>query len=176
MVNQLEQLKYPIGKYQYEGEYDEATRQGYLDSIRTLPEKLKALTAHLSEEELQKQYRPGGWTIRQVVHHVVDSHLNSYIRFKWGLTEETPTIKVYNEAAWAELPDTKHTPISVSLQLLEALHTRWIILLENFTVEDWRREVVHPEMGKTISLNEFLVLYAWHSEHHLEHVKIALKN
>ena len=174
MKEELEQWKYPIGRFKYEGEYDEATRTQYLESIRTLPARLKSITENLSEAQLDQPYRPGGWTIKQLIHHIADSHMNSMIRFKWALTEDHPTIKTYDEGAWAKLSDYTTTPISVSLQLLQALHIRWINLMMSFTTTEWERTVVHPEMGKTISLNEFLALYAWHSEHHLEHIRRAL--
>ena len=176
MQKTLEQWKYPIGRFKYNGEYDEATRTKYLESIGTLPTRLKALTENLTEEQLNKPYRPDGWTVKQLIHHIADSHMNSIIRFKWALSEDHPTIKAYNEKAWAKLYDYRDTPIRVSLQLLEALHLRWIYLMTPFTAEDWKRTVVHPEMQKTISLNEFLALYAWHSEHHLEHIRRAVED
>lgn len=175
MPEQLEKLKYPIGTFQFPGGYDEATRTTLKETIKALPGKMRTLTEDLNEEQLNTPYRPGGWTIRQVVHHVADSHLNSIIRFKLGLTEDTPTIKPYDEAAWANLRDTEVTPIAVSIQLLEALHTRWGNLLDGFSAGDWQRKVFHPERQATMTLEEFLGLYAWHGEHHLAHIKLALK-
>ena len=174
MIKPLEQISYPIGKFKYEGPYDEATRARYLESIRSLPQRLRALTENLNEKQVDLPYRPGGWTIRQLVHHIADSHMNSLIRFKLALTEENPTIKPYDQDGWANLRDTAETPISVSLQLIEALHTRWTNLLEGFTPDDWQRAAFHPEMKRLISLNEFLALYAWHCEHHLEHIRRAV--
>lgn len=176
MSDQLEQLKYPIGRFRYAGGYDDATRNEYLEKIRTLPARMRALTENLDEQQLLLPYRPEGWSIRQVIHHVADSHMNSIIRFKLALTEDNPTIKPYDEAAWAKLRDSAETPISVSLQLLEALHTRWSNLLDGIQAADWERTVFHPERKSNVSLNEFLALYAWHGEHHLEHIRIALKN
>lgn len=171
MSKTLEELQYPIGPFQYQEGYDDTTRRQYLESIRTLPARLQELTTALSDEQLNKPYRPGGWTIRQLIHHIADSHMNSYIRFKLGLTEDNPTITGYDQDAWAELRDTALTPVSVSVQLLEAIHTRWVNLLEGFSAADWQRTVVHPEKGRAVTLNEFLALYAWHCEHHLMQIK-----
>lgn len=171
----MEQLKYPIGNFKFPGGYDAATRTELKETIKALPQKMRALTGHLNEEQLKRVYRPGGWSIRQVVHHVADSHLNSIIRFKLGLTEDTPTIKPYDEAAWANLRDTAVTPIEVSLKLLEALHTRWGNLLDGFSESDWQKTVFHPERQAEMTLEEFLGLYAWHGEHHLAHIRLALK-
>ena len=115
-------------------------------------------------------YREGGWTLRQVVHHVVDSHLNSYIRFKWTLTENDPQIKAYEESLWAELPEAKTAPVSLSLDLLRALHARWVMMLRHMTPEDWKRRYFHPEMQKWVPLDRNLGLYAWHGKHHLAHI------
>lgn len=175
MTEQLEKLKYPIGKFHYPGTYDAATRTELKDKIKALPAQMRQLTDGLSEEQLSRTYRPGGWTVRQVVHHVADSHLNSIIRFKLGLTEDTPTIKPYDEAAWANLRDTEVTPIEVSVTLLEALHTRWGNLLDGFSEADWQRKVFHPEREATMPLDEFLGLYAWHGAHHLAHIELALE-
>jgi uncharacterized damage-inducible protein DinB len=175
MAEELETLKYPIGRFSYSGPYDPATRDRLKEKIKALPAQLRTLCRDLSEAQLSRRYRPGGWTVRQVIHHIADSHLNSIIRFKLGLTEDAPTIKPYDEAAWADLHDTAVTPIGVSIQLLEALHTRWGNLLDGFSEEDWQRKVFHPEKKDTVSLDEFLGLYAWHGAHHLEHIKLALK-
>lgn len=174
MDETLENLQYPIGRFQYPGAYDEENRQQLIATIRELPGKMRALTESLSKDQLELPYRPGGWTIQQVVHHVADSHLNSIIRFKLGLTENTPTIKPYDEGAWAKLRDTEVTPIAVSVQLLEALHLRWVNLLDGFAESDWQRKVYHPESKAKITLDEFLGSYAWHGEHHLAHIRLAL--
>ncbi len=124
----------------------------------------------LNEDQLNTPYRPDGWTVKQVVHHVVDSHMNSYIRFKWALTEDNPTIKAYFEERWAELPDSAETPVAISLNMLEALHYRFVILLKSLTAEDWDRTFVHPEHNQSFTLKMTVALYAWHSKHHLAHI------
>lgn len=174
MIEEIEKLKYPIGNFEYPGGYDMATRNTLKATIGELPKKLKLLTENLREEQLSLPYRPGGWTVRQVVHHLADSHLNSIIRFKLALTEDTPTIKPYDEAAWANLRDTAITPIEVSVRMLEAIHLRWINLLDGFTEADWQKKVFHPERKAEMKLDEFLGLYAWHGEHHLAHIRLAL--
>lgn len=176
MTTSSEELRYPIGKRSYSGPYDEATRLRFREQIRSLPKKLRVLTKGLNETQLRRTYRPGGWSVQQLVHHLADSHLNSVIRFKLALTEEIPTIKPYQEAAWAELRDTSVTPIEVSVKLLEALHTRWSNLLDGFSDVDWQRTAYHPEKQAQVSLDEFLGHYAWHGEHHLAHIRIALKD
>jgi hypothetical protein len=130
---------------------------------------MRAAVAGLTTAQLDTAYRPGGWTVRQVVHHVPDSHLNAYVRFKLALTENAPTIKPYDEAAWARLPDTASTPIEVSLDLLESLHARWVRLLEAMTDSDFARQFHHPESG-TMRLDTYLSGYAWHCRHHLAHI------
>ena len=133
------------------------------------PEKLRAAVQDLNEEQLDTPYRPGGWTIRQVIHHLPDSHMNSYVRFKLALTENTPAIKTYDEAKWAELDDSKDTPVEVSLNLLESLHKRWVVLLRSMSEKDFHRSVNHPEWGE-IKLDRMLALYSWHCRHHLAHI------
>ena len=171
----MEHLKYPIGRFKKPANIDAATINNWITEIEEIPTLLKDLTEKLSEEDLNRTYRPDGWTIRQVVHHVMDSHINAYIRFKWTLTEDNPTIKAYKEALWAELPDTQKTPITISLYLLSGLHYRWSILMRSLSEEDLNRTFLPPESGKTFSLKEMVGAYAWHGKHHLEHVKIALK-
>jgi len=170
----MEHLQYPIGRFIYQP-YGEAQRMAYIDAIRQLPHKLRAVAESLSEAQLEQPYRPGGWTARQLIHHVADSHINAYIRFKLILTEDKPAIKPYNEKAWAELSDTKHTPVEASLRILEGVHDRWAKLLENIEGEAWQRCGFHPERRREVSLSEFLALYGWHSRHHLEHLKLVLK-
>jgi uncharacterized damage-inducible protein DinB len=162
-------FRYPIGKFSGRAPANDAERQKFLRDVEEAPAKLKAAVQGLSERQLDTPYREGGWTVRQVVHHVPDSHLNSYIRFKWALTEEQPTIKAYYEDRWAELPDTKTTPIQVSLALLECLHQRWTNLLRSFKVDDWNKTLRHPEMG-LMTLDQMLALYAWHGRHHVAHI------
>ena len=170
----MENLQYPIGRFSYLP-YDEAQRQAHIETIRNLPGKWREVAARLTSAQLEQPYRPKGWTPRQVIHHVADSHLNAYIRFKLILTEEKPVIKPYNEKAWAELEDTRKTPLEASLQILEGVHERWTTLLESIQGEDWQRTGFHPEQQREISLFEFLALYSWHSRHHLEHVELVLR-
>ena len=162
-------LRYPIGKFHLDGPLTEEQKRTALDDIAGTPAKLRAAVSGLSETQLDTPYRPGGWTVRQVVHHVPDSHLNSYVRFKLALTEDEPTIKTYAEDRWAELADTKSTPIAVSLTLLDSLHERWVRLLRSLTPEEWKRTFRHPEMG-AVTLEKTLALYAWHGRHHVAHV------
>jgi uncharacterized damage-inducible protein DinB len=162
-------LRYPIGKFHFVGPLTEERMQTSLDDIARTPANLRVAIKGLSEAQLDTPYRPGGWTVRQVIHHVPDSHLNSYVRFKLALTEDEPTIKPYAEDRWAELADTKSTPIEVSLTLLEALHDRWVRLLRSLSAEDWKRTFRHPELG-AMTLEKTLALYAWHGRHHVAHI------
>src|SRR5499427_1454477 len=162
-------LRYPIGPFTPDSNPTPELRAKHIEEIAGLPRRFRAAITGLSKEQFDTPYREGGWTVRQVVHHVPDSHLNSYIRFKWALTEEQPTIKAYYEDRWAELPDTKTTPIQVSLALLEYLHQRWTNLLRSFRVDDWNKTLRHPEMG-LMTLDQMLALYAWHGRHHVAHI------
>jgi hypothetical protein len=162
-------LSYPIGKFHYEGSLTEAQKQEALHHIAETPVRLRAAVKGLSDAQLDTPYRPGGWTVRQVVHHVPDSHLNSYVRFKLALTEQEPTIKPYAEDRWAELADSRATPIEVSLTLLDSLHDRWVRLLRTLTTEDWKKSFRHPELG-LMPLERNLALYSWHGRHHIAHI------
>ena len=162
-------LRYPVGTLAYEHAVTPGKRAAWIRQIAETPAALRAAVQGLTEDHLDRPYRPGGWSVRQLVHHVADSHLNAYIRFKWTLSEENPTIKPYLQERWAELDDTKFTPVSVSLDLLEAIHTRWGVLLESMKDEDWTRPLVHPENGP-MTLDRLLQLYAWHGRHHVAHV------
>jgi hypothetical protein len=162
--------RYPIGKFQAPAaplSPDERAR--LVTEIEEAPARLREAVQGLSEAQLNTPYRPGGWTLRQVVHHVPDSHMNAYIRFRMALTEEQPTIKPYEEARWAELPDGRSVPIEVSLTLLAALHTRWVAMLRALKPEEWQRTYRHPEMG-LVPLERALALYAWHGKHHVAHI------
>ena len=161
--------RFPIGKFHFDGQVTDEQKKTFLDEIARTPANLRAAVKGLSEAQLDTPYRDGGWTVRQVVHHVPDSHLNSYMRFKLALTEEEPTITAYAEDRWAELADTKATPIDVSLTLLESLHDRWVRLLRSLKPEDWKRTFRHPELG-AITLEKNLALYAWHGRHHVAHI------
>jgi len=162
-------LRYPIGKFIYEGPPREQQRVAFLNDIGEAPAKLRASLKGLSEAQLDTPYRPEGWTVRQVVHHVPDSHMNAFTRFKLALTEEEPTIKPYAEDRWALLADVQATPIEVSLTLLDALHDRWLRLLQSLTPEQWKRTFRHPELG-SMTLEKTLALYAWHGRHHVAHI------
>jgi len=162
-------LRYPIGKFHYEGPPTEDQKKKYLDDIEQTPAKLRAAVDGLSDDQLNTPYRPEGWTVRQLAHHVPDSHLNAYIRFKLALTEEEPTIKPYAEDRWAQLADTQSTPVEVSLAMLDSLHTRWMKLLRSLKPEEWKRTFRHPELG-LMPLEKNLALYAWHGRHHVAHI------
>lgn len=166
----LDSLKYPIGKFSPQGAITMEQIQQWISEIQLLPEKLRNAVAGLTDEQLNTPYRPEGWTLRQVVHHVADSHMNSYCRFKLALTEDQPTIRPYFEDRWAELVDGKDTPIEVSLRLLESLHERWVILLQSLTEEDWKRAFYHPENEVFVGLGYNAGLYAWHGLHHTAHI------
>jgi uncharacterized damage-inducible protein DinB len=162
-------LRYAIGKFHFDGPLTEEQKQKSLGDIACTPANVRAAVKSLSEAQLDTPYRPGGWTVRQVVHHVPDSHLNSYVRFKLALTEDEPTIKPYAEDRWADLADTNTTPIAVSLTLLDSLHERWVQLLRSLSPEEWKRTFRHPELG-AMTLEKTLALYAWHGRHHVAHV------
>ena len=164
-----EDLRFPIGKFNPPQEVPPEMREKFIQTIEELPEKFRQAVSGLNEEQIDMPYRPEGWTIRQLVHHVADSHINSFCRFKLGLSEEIPTIKPYDEALWAEMPDSKNAPINLSLNLIDGIHARWTMLLKSMTEEDFAREINHPERG-TMSLNVLLALYDWHSRHHTAHV------
>src|SRR5436853_3009858 len=161
--------RYPIGKFEMPAQVTPARRQQAIDEIAATPAKMRAAAKGLSDSQLDTPYREGGWTVRQVVHHVPDSHLNSYIRFKLALTEEEPTIRPYMEDRWAELPEAKTAPIELSLSLLEDLHKRWILMLRAIQPAEWKRTFRHPEIGP-MTLEKNLALYAWHGRHHVAHV------
>ena len=163
------ELSYPIGKFTWEGDATAEQRQQLIDEIAGTPARVRAAVEGLSAEQLETPYRPGGWTVRQVVHHIADSHLNSYIRFRLALTEDEPTIKPYHEDRWAELDDARTAPLEVSLALLDSLHTRWVQLLKSLKPEDFARTFKHPEMG-VVSLDKNVGLYAWHGRHHVAHI------
>jgi uncharacterized damage-inducible protein DinB len=166
----LIELQYPIGKFVKPEHIPEVLIHEWIKEIEKLPEQLIAAVDGLSEEQMDTVYRPGGWTITQVVHHIADSHINAYSRFHLALTEENPTIKPYQEAHWAELEDGKNAPVEFSLNLLTSLHQRWVYLLKSMTEEQYKRIFFHPGTNKVSSLNEVLGLYAWHGKHHLAHI------
>jgi hypothetical protein len=162
-------LSYPIGKFSPESNLSPQRRAELIAQIAEAPARLRAAVQGLSPQQLDTPYRPQGWTVRQVVHHVPDSHMNSYVRFKLALTETEPTIKPYEQQLWAELADTRQTPVETSLTLLECLHQRWVLLLKGMAEGDWQRTFRHPELG-TVHLDTNLALYAWHGRHHVAHI------
>jgi hypothetical protein len=166
----MEDLRYPIGQFRYPEEPDQHQREQWVEEIAATPANLRAAVAGLSPHQLDTPYRDKGWTVRQVVHHLPDSHLNAYTRMKLALTEDVPVIKPYAEARWAELPDGRAAPIELSLNLLEGLHHRWVFLLRQLTPADFRRQFRHPEHGRLFELQETLALYAWHGRHHVAHI------
>lgn len=161
--------RYPIGQFSPDANPTPANRSRHIEEITALPAKLRSALRGLSPQQLDAPYREGGWTVRQVAHHVPDSHMNAYIRFKLALTENVPTIKPYEEAAWARLKDSESTSIEVSLNLLEALHIRWVNLLRSMKQEDFSRKLNHPE-GGVQTLDHVLALYDWHGNHHVAHI------
>lgn len=161
--------RYPIGKFQMPAEITPAMRQSAMEDIATLPEKIRGAVKGLSDTQLDTPYREGGWTVRQVAHHVPDSHMNAYIRLRFALTETEPTIKPYEESAWANLEDAKNAPVEVSLKLLDSLHERWVRLLRSLKPEQYARTLIHPEHGVR-NVDWLLFLYAWHGRHHTAHI------
>lgn len=162
-------LRYPIGKCERVENLTDAQRRQFIDAIAEAPARLAATAAGLTPAQLDTPYRPGGWSVRQVVHHVPDSHINAYVRFKLALTEDVPAVKTYDEARWAELGDVRATPIETSLALLENLHQRWVLLLCSLAPADWERKFRHPDFG-TVKLDGQIQLYAWHGRHHVAHI------
>jgi len=162
-------LRYPVGPFEFEGSLSSGQRETLIDQIAATPEKMRKAVAGLSDEQLNTPYRPEGWTVRQVVHHVPESHMNSYVRFKLALTEEEPTIKPYFEDRWAQLADANQAPVGLSLDLLDALHGRWVWFLRSLKDADFKRTFRHPELG-IVSLDRNIALYAWHGRHHVAHV------
>ena len=161
--------RYPIGKFSFDGTLTPDQKKQYLQDIEETPTRLRAAVRGLSDQQVNTPYRDGGWTVRQLTHHVPDSHMNAYIRFKLALTEDEPTIRPYMEDRWAELPESKQAPVELSLALLDSLHQRWTMVLKNISETDWKRNLRHPEMG-LLSLEKTLALYAWHGRHHTAHV------
>jgi hypothetical protein len=161
-------LRYPVGRFSFSGA-DEKSRAGWIEEISALPVNLRAAVSGMSDAQLDTPYRPDGWTVRQVVHHVPDSHINAFIRFKFALTTDVPRIMAYDEARWAELADGRGGPVDPSLALLDGLHARWTRLLRSLRAADFDRELEHPEHGR-LTLSRMLALYAWHCRHHVAHI------
>jgi hypothetical protein len=171
----IKALQYPVGEYVPQPGAGRQTIDEWISIIEAYPSKLNALVNSLSEEQLEQRYRPGGWTIRQVIHHTADSHLNSFIRFKWALTEDRPTIKPYDQSLWAECPDTKSAPVELSLELLSGLHKRWVFLLRGLSDAQLKLKFIHPEHTGELDLQWMIGMYAWHCRHHYAHIEQALK-
>ncbi len=169
----LEELRFPIGKFTQPEVVSNDQYDTYIKEIEKLPYDLRESVSGLTEAQLDTQYREGGWTVRQVVHHVPDSHVNAYIRMKFAVTEDSPVIKSYEEAKWAELPEAKSGPADMSIDLLDALHRRWVMFLRALTADDFGKAYMHPELGK-VTLDEALALYSWHCRHHGEHIRQGL--
>lgn len=165
----LENLKYPVGKFDWSVEVSEQARNQAIRKIAALPSRLRAVVANLSDEQLNTPYRSEGWTVRQVVHHLADSHMNAYIRFKLALTEDNPIIKPYAETEWAKLPDSRLAP-EVSLSLLEGVHKRWTTIMDFMNETQWELGFTHPEHNRFMVLNKAVAMYAWHCEHHMAHI------
>jgi uncharacterized damage-inducible protein DinB len=164
-------LRYPIGNFEWPASATGGDRREFIREIADLPRKLREAVAGLTDAQLDTPYRPGGWTVRQVVHHLADSHIHSYIRFKLAVTEDQPTIKPYDEARWAELKEARTAPVDISLDLIDALHRRWVMLLENMTDADFKRAFHHPENG-IMALDSTVEMYAWHGRHHVAHIQV----
>jgi DinB family protein len=162
-------LRYPIGRYTPDPNPTPETRNRHIEQIAGLPVRMRQAVTGLKTDQIDTPYRDGGWTVRQVVHHVSDSHMNAYIRFKWAMTEDAPTIKAYEESEWAKLKDSQLTPAEVSLTMIESLHARWTVLLRSMTAEDFQRKFTHPDSGPH-DVDWLLSLYSWHGNHHLAHI------
>lgn len=165
----ISELQYPIGKFSYAGPLTAAQREQCIADIAATPKNLRDAVRGFSAEQIETPYREGGWTVRQVLHHVPESHMNAFLRFKWALTEDQPTIKPYKEDAWAKTPDVNKTPVETSLALLEPLHERWVNLLKSLSAADFEKKLNHPENGP-MTLDKMLALYAWHGKHHTAHI------
>lgn len=163
-------LRYPIGPFTFDGKTGAAERSARIQVLDDLPDRLAEAVQDLAGYQLDTPYRPGGWTVRQLCHHLADSHMNAYIRFKLALTEDTPAVKPYDQERWAELPEAKSAPIKLSVQLLDALHARWVAMLRAVTDDQWGRAYFHPEAGRNVPLDEVLAHYAWHCRHHVAQI------
>jgi len=173
-MNDLDKLRYPVGRLpRHPDPLDPKTREEFLGILEQTPATIRALVERLGDAELDTPYRPGGWTVRQVVHHVPDSHLNAYVRMKLAVTEDAPQVKTYEEGRWAELPEAKTGPIAMSLALLDGLHRRWVAFLRALPPADFRKTFKHPEWG-VVTIDDSLGMYAWHCRHHTAHIKLAL--
>jgi hypothetical protein len=169
-ILEIESLRYPVGKFKFPQEVSTDERKEMLSIIEGLPSKLRNAVHGLDNKQLDTPYREGGWSVRQVVHHLFDSHVNAYIRMKLAVTEDTPTIKPYDQDKWSELEDARTSPVDISLSLLDGVHKRWMIFLDSLSEEQFKLCFFHPESKRKISLEQTLALYSWHSRHHLAHI------
>jgi hypothetical protein len=173
-MDDLEKLRYPVGRHvRRQAPFGAGGRAALIDVLEQAPMRFRALAGGLNDAQLDMPYRPGGWTIRQVFHHVPDSHLNAYVRMKLAVTEEAPAVKTYDEGRWAELPDARSGPVEMSLALLESLHIRWVAFLRGLHEGDFRKTFVHPELG-SVAVEESIAMYAWHCRHHAAHIENTL--
>jgi hypothetical protein len=168
--SELEKLKYPVGKFSFNANAGEKEIKQYISEIEKLPSQIRTAVKGLNEVQLNTPYRPDGWTVKQVVHHLADSHINAYIRIKLALTENNPTIKPYEEKLWAEMDDARNLPVEVSLSLLDALHARWTYMLKKLSAADLTKTVFHPESKREMSVKFLIAMYAWHGRHHCAHI------
>lgn len=172
MNNDDEHLRYPVGRFAPKDAYTTEEIQQFIAQIEKLPKEVEKIVNSLTVKQLDTPYREGGWTARQVIHHMADSHMNAYIRFKWTLTEETPLIKAYDEKAWAETPETKLDPV-LSIELLKALHAKWTKLMKRLEPADLKKSFIHPDTKKHVSIERLMATYSWHGQHHCGHLKIV---
>ena len=173
-LQELEKLKYPIGQFKCPNVISQKNIETWIHVLETFPEKLSNLVSSLSKEQLDTLYRPKGWTVRQVIHHLADSHHHSYIRFKWALTEDKPVIKYYYEQLWAELPDAKHAPMQLSLDHIKVVHAKLVYLLKALTLDELNKSFIHPEHNEEVVLKKNVGIYSWHSQHHYAHIQNLL--
>lgn len=171
----LEKLKYPIGKFEFPIEFTSEYLSDKIKEIESFPERLEKETLHLTNEQLDTPYRPDGWTVRQVIHHCAESHMNCYMRIKWALTENNPVIKAYDETLWSELPDNLRMPIEPTLVLLKGLHSRLAYIMRNLSKSDLEKSFIHPENNSEYKIKQLIGTYAWHGNHHLAHITTLKK-
>ena len=174
-TEEIDALKFPIGEFSIPKEISAEDIKIWTNEIAELPAKLQYLVSNLDKEQLDTPYRPEGWTVKQLVHHIADAHMNALLRFKWALSEDAPTIKAYNEKKFADLPDSLLAPVDLSLNMVSALHGKWVILLENMSMTDFEKTFTHPESGHRYTLKQSLANYAWHGKHHLAHIEHLIK-